>query len=71
VPAAEQPLGTDPSTAWALVLWLEALVALSVGAVWSWMRWGHAQSWVVFLPLVLLATLAASGQLLRLLPNLL
>jgi LPXTG-site transpeptidase (sortase) family protein len=68
---AEQPLGTDPSTAWALVFWIQALIAIAVGAVWSWLRWGHHQTWIVFLPVATLAALGTSGQVLRLLPNLL
>lgn len=71
LPKAEQPLGTDPSTAWALVLWLQALLLMTVGAVWSWTRWGRHQTWIVFLPLAALAGLGAAGQLLNLLPNLL
>jgi len=44
---------------------------LSVGAVWAWHRWGHAQAWIVFLPPLLLVGLATSGEVARLLPNLL
>ncbi|MBU6316661.1 MAG: class E sortase, partial [Acidobacteria bacterium] len=36
LPAAEQPLGTDSSTLWALALWLQALIVVSVAAVWAW-----------------------------------
>jgi sortase A len=71
LPKAEGPLGTDWSTPWALVLWLEALMVIAVGAMWCWVQWGHVQTWIVFLPLGVLAGLAASGQFLRLLPNLL
>ncbi len=71
IPKSEQPLGTDQSTAWALVLWLQALILVAVSAVWSWSRWGRHQTWIVFLPLAGLAGLGTSGQLLHLLPNLL
>lgn len=71
LPAAERLMGTDASTLWALALWLQALLILALGAVWAWHQWGHAQAWVVFLPLLLVAGLAASGQVARLLPNLL
>jgi LPXTG-site transpeptidase (sortase) family protein len=71
VPKAEQPLGTDSSTVWALVLWLQALLAIAVGAVWSWERWGKVQTWIVFVPVAALVGLGAVGQLFRLLPNLL
>lgn len=71
LPQAERPLGTDQSTAWALVLWLQALLLVAVAAVWSWSRWGRHQTWVVFVPLASLAGLGTAGQLLNLLPNLL
>jgi len=61
----------DARTLWALALWLQALVLLSIAAVWSWLRWGRAQTWIVFVPLLLLAGIAAAGQVARLLPNLL
>lgn len=71
LPDGEKPLGTDGSTVWALVLWLQALVAVTAGAVWSWMRWGRHQTWIVFGPLVVVVGLAVAGQVTRLLPNLL
>ncbi len=71
LPSSEQFMGTDTSTLWALALWIQVLIALSLGAVWAWHRWGHAQAWVVFLPPLLLVGLATSSQVARLLPNLL
>jgi LPXTG-site transpeptidase (sortase) family protein len=71
LPSSEQFMGIDTSTLWALALWIQVLIALSLGAVWAWHRWGHAQAWVVFLPPLLLVGLAAAGQVARLLPNLL
>jgi hypothetical protein len=71
LPAAERIMAGDPSTLWVLALWLQALIILSVGAVWAWHRWGRAQAWIVFLPLLLLVGLSASGEAARLLPNLL
>lgn len=70
LPASEQAMGTDPSTIWALAMWLQALTLLAVGAVWSWHRWGPAQAWVVFLPPVALVGIFVAGQGARLLPNL-
>lgn len=70
LPDAERFMGTDTSTLWAFALWLQALIALAIGAVWSWHRWGRAQTWVVFLPPILLVGLAVSGEAVRLLPNL-
>jgi len=57
-----------PSLPWILPF---ALMLLSIGGIWAWHRWGHAQAWVVFLPPLLLVGLAASGEAVRLLPNLL
>ena len=67
----ERAMAGDPSTLWALALWLQALVLLSLGLVWAWHRWGRAQAWIVFFPPLLLIGLAASGEAARLLPNLL
>jgi sortase A len=71
LPMSERPMGTDSSTLWALALWLQALIVLSVGAVWAWHRWSRPATWIVFLPPLALVGLAASGELARLLPNLL
>jgi LPXTG-site transpeptidase (sortase) family protein len=62
---------SDTSTLWVLVFWLQALLLVTVGAVWSWHRWGHAQTWIVFVPLVLVVGFFVSDQLTRLLPNVL
>jgi sortase A len=71
LPASEQLMGADTGTLWALALWLQALVALSVLAVWAWHRWGRPQTWVVLVPPLLLVGIGASGEAARLLPNLL
>jgi sortase A len=71
VPAREQAMGTDASTAWALAFLLQGLLLVAVGATWAWRRWGRPQTWIVFLPLTLLFGLEAADQLARLLPNLL
>ncbi|MEI6402112.1 MAG: class E sortase [Actinomycetota bacterium] len=71
LPDDEQALRGDPSTLWALVLWLQLLILLALAAVWSWHRWGRAQAWLVFLPPLLLVGLAVAGEIARLLPNLL
>jgi LPXTG-site transpeptidase (sortase) family protein len=70
LPADERPMATETSSLWALVLWLEALIVVAVAAVWSWYRWGHVQTWVVFVPLIALVGYYLSGQITRLLPNL-
>jgi hypothetical protein len=67
----EAPLATDTSTLWALLLWLEALVILLAGAVWTCRRWGRAQAWIVFVAPMLLVWTFIADQIARLLPNLL
>jgi hypothetical protein len=71
LPAEEKLMAGDSRTLWALALWLQALVVLTLGAVWAWHRWGQAQAWVVFLPPLMLVGLFASTEVARLLPNLL
>ena len=46
LPDADKPMSGDSRTVWALALWLQALTLLSVAAIWSWHRWGKAQTWV-------------------------
>lgn len=70
LPANEQLMKGDTRTLWALALWLQVLIALSVGFLWAWNRWGRAPAWVVCLPPLILVGLAAAGEALRLIPNL-
>jgi LPXTG-site transpeptidase (sortase) family protein len=69
--SSERANAGDTSTLWALVFWLEALVLVAVGTVWSWQRWGHYQTWIVFFPLTAVVGYFVSDQFVRLLPNLL
>ncbi|MGE3620001.1 MAG: sortase [Acidimicrobiia bacterium] len=71
LPAAERIMASDTGTLWSLVLWLQVLIAVSVGAVWAWHRWGRAKAWLVFLPPLVLVGLLASSEAARLMPNLL
>jgi len=71
LPKAAQELQGDASHLWALVFALQALVLVEIGAVWTYRNIGARQTWIVFLPVGLLASLAAADQLTRLLPNLL
>lgn len=71
LPEEERIMAGDWRRLWALALWLQALIALSVVAVWAWHRWGRAQTWVVFLPPLLLVGLLVADEASRLLPNLL
>jgi sortase A len=70
LPTEEKLMASDTRTLWALALWLQALIILAVGGVWAWHRWGRAEAWVVFLPPLLVVCLFASGEVARLLPNL-
>jgi LPXTG-site transpeptidase (sortase) family protein len=70
LPTAERPMHGDTRTVWALVLWLQALLVAAVGSVWAFHRWGKPQAWIAFFPLLVLLGLAAAGELVRLLPNL-
>jgi len=71
LPSEERIMAGDTRTVWVLVLWLQALIALALALVWLWHRWGRAQAWVAMFPPLLLVGLAASGEVARLLPNLL
>jgi sortase A len=71
LPAEERVMAGDARTLWVLALWLQALILLSLAAVWVWHRWGRAQAWVVFLPPLILVGMFASGEAARLMPNLL
>lgn len=71
LPDEERAMAGQTDTLWALALWLQALVMLSVALVWGWLRWGRLQAWIVFVPPLALVGLSASGELAKLLPNLL
>jgi cytochrome bd-type quinol oxidase subunit 2 len=71
LPTPERLMESDPSTLWALVLWLQALIVVLVAAIWAWHRWDKRKAWVVFVPAILLVALGVSGEIARLLPNLL
>lgn len=66
----EQPMHGDTSVLLPLVLWLQALAIVVVGAVWVRSRWGVWQTWLVAVPLALASLWGASDQLMMLLPNL-
>lgn len=71
LPLEERAMAGDSSTLWALAFWLQGLILLAVGVVWSWNRWNRAATWIVFLPPLTLVGLAVAGEIARLLPNLL
>jgi hypothetical protein len=71
LPQEERALEGDKRTLWVLALWLQLLLVLVMAALWAWFRWGRAQTWIVFTPLLILVGLGAAGEIARLLPNLL
>lgn len=69
VPVSEIPGRSDPGAWLYAVLWLQALLATGVAAVWSWSRWGHWQTWIVGLSVGLGVLWGLSDTAMRLLPN--
>ncbi|MGW3666860.1 sortase [Streptomyces sp. NPDC005141] len=70
LPESEQPLARPGGVPWPLVMWLQALVAVAVAAVWAWHRWGRHQTWIVFAPVVAVLGLQVATRVTELLPNL-
>jgi LPXTG-site transpeptidase (sortase) family protein len=71
LPGTEDLMATDTGTLYALVLWLQLLVALAGAATWAWHRWSPVKTWVVFVPPLVLVGLLVSNEAARLVPNLL
>lgn len=71
LPASHAAMAGDTSMAWALVFALQFLVLVEVVAVWAYRRVGPRRTWVVFVPLTMLASLWVTGEIVRILPNLL
>jgi sortase A len=69
VPTDEQPGNSDPGVWPFLVLWLQGLLVACVVVVWSWMRWGRRQTWLIGLPLILAVLWGVADSAMRLLPN--
>ncbi len=71
VSRASLPMQGDPSAPVPLIFWLEVLVVVAVAIGWSWVRWGRMQTWIVGVPVFLLALWGTSNALMAFLPNLL
>ncbi|MDR7182982.1 LPXTG-site transpeptidase (sortase) family protein [Microbacterium trichothecenolyticum] len=67
----ERELSGDSSMVWALVFALQFLILVEVAAVWAYRNVGSRRTWIVFLPLTVFAGLWVTGEIVRLLPNLL
>ena len=62
-------MASDPSAWTSLVLWLQVLAVGAFGAAWAQARWGAAQAWLSFVPVILVGLWGASDSALQLLPN--
>ena len=71
LPPEDLAMATDTSTVWALIFALQFLIVVEIGAVWAYRRVGAQKTWVVFVPLTVLAVLFTANQVTILLPNLL
>jgi len=71
LPPQDKAMATDTSTVWALVFALQFLLVAQFAAVWAYRRIGAQKTWVVFVPVGVLAVLYVNNQLTLLLPNLL
>lgn len=68
---SEAALASDPS-AWPVVfLLLQALAVAALALAWCSRRWGARQAWLVGVPVLALLGVTASGEIMRVLPNLL
>lgn len=70
LPPQDAAMATDTRTVWALVFALQFLLVAEAGAVWAFRRFGWRKTWIVFVPLLLLASLLTATQVAVLLPNL-
>ena len=66
----ENEMASDPSAFLPLALWLFGLIAVAGFAVWGLTRWGKTQTWVIAVPLMIVALWGASDSAALLLPNL-
>jgi LPXTG-site transpeptidase (sortase) family protein len=70
LPAAEQPMATDPAAWYSLVLWAQALVLAAALIAWARSHWGRWQIWIVTVPVLTYFGVAVADQAARLMPNL-
>lgn len=71
LPPSEEAYGTEPAAWVPLSLYMLAIAAASLATAYCVVQWGARQAWLVGFPTILLMTTLASGELMRLLPNLL
>jgi sortase A len=68
---ASLPMHGDSKALLPFIFWLEALLVVVAAIVFSWVRWGKLQTWVVGVPVMLGVLWGLSGSLTQFLPNLL
>ncbi|WP_202565840.1 sortase [Agreia sp. COWG] len=71
LPESEAAMGVDTSNLFALVLLLELLIAVAIGATYLWRRWGKWHTWIVVAPVAVTTGLLTATSINYLLPNLL
>ncbi|WP_328942901.1 class E sortase [Streptomyces sp. NBC_00250] len=71
ITAAEKPLAGDPDAWPGIFLGAQALLLAALLTVLARRRWGNRQTWVTAVPVLLALGVLVSGELTRLLPNLL
>lgn len=69
IPAQEKAMASDQSAWTPLVLWLQVLAVGAFGAAWALARWGTAQAWLTFVPVILVGLWGSCDSFLQLLPN--
>ena len=70
LPPEQRELATDMTTLWALIFALQFLLVIEIAVVWAVRRFSPKKVWIVSVPLLGLAAILVSDQLVRLLPNL-
>ena len=61
LPESDRELSGDTSMVWALVFALQFLVLVEAAAVWAYRNVGPRRTWIVFVPLTVLASLWVTG----------
>ncbi|WP_344296212.1 class E sortase, partial [Streptomyces synnematoformans] len=68
---AEEPLAGDPAAWVPILLWSQLLLVVAAAVTWAYRRWGRWQAWITGVPVLGAVGIALSGEVTRLLPNLL
>jgi sortase A len=71
VSAASLPMQGNTKDVVPFVFWVEGLLATGALVLWSWIRWGRRQTWLVGVPVIVAMLWGTTNALMQLLPNLL